>query len=394
MKNILSAVIWFCCIFTCQAQGIDFVTTSWDDAVQAAGKSGKQIFLYAQAKSCRFCRQMEREVFTDPKVIDFYNARFISYKIDTEDEGAGQALAKQHGIVGYPTYLFFDQAGKKLHQSSAFKPAAAFMQDALNAGDPNTALFAMLDRYERGDKSTDMLFNLANALSFYMVDDNPRDRVVVQYLDTQSPLDMQSEKNLHFVFNNYQDFKAPATLYLLQNQEKFVPLYGRADVDKRTQRIITQTASNAGRANDLALMEEVRGTIRRNFTDTARVLAVAGIYFYNGARDWPNCAKSTLHYANTVGAADWQTMYETGIYLKYFAKDEESLKMGVRIMDKVLKLHKNYEHLCIYAWLQTKAGNPSAALKAAKEAEQIAKSEGEDGNEARELIAELGNAKK
>jgi len=120
MKRLLPiAVVLLSCIITCQAQGIAFVSTSWDETVQNAVKNDKQIFLYAQTKSCRYCRQMEKEVFTDPGVIDFYNKHFVSYKIDVDDDGPGEALSKQYGVMGFPTYLYFDKSGQKLHQSSA-----------------------------------------------------------------------------------------------------------------------------------------------------------------------------------------------------------------------------------------------------------------------------------
>jgi len=55
---------------------------------------------------------MEKEIFTNPQVINYYNSGFINYKIDIEDGGIGEALAKQYGIAGFPTYLYFDKNGK------------------------------------------------------------------------------------------------------------------------------------------------------------------------------------------------------------------------------------------------------------------------------------------
>lgn len=395
MKRLLPiAVVLLSCIITCQAQGIAFVSTSWDETVQNAVKNDKQIFLYAQTKSCRYCRQMEKEVFTDPGVIDFYNKHFISYKIDDDDDGPGEALSKQYGVMGFPTYLYFDKSGQKLHQSSRFKPADAFIQDAIDASNPDKALFSLMNKYDRGEKSPELLYNLSNALSYYLVDDSPKEKITEEYLATQSVKELESEKNLRFIFDNHGDIKSSATRYLLENQEKFVPLFGKADVDKTSQRIVTRTAEIAGRANDQALMDDLKKIITGSFADTAKALSVAGIYFYRGREDWPNYAKATLHYGSTVGTTDWQTMYESGAYLKYFAKDQETLKIAVQVMDKVLKLHKNYEHLCIYSRLQSKVGNNVLALKAANEATELAKPEGQDGDEARKLIAELNAAKK
>lgn len=373
--------------------GIDFTTSSWDEAVQNAGKSGKQIFLYAQTKSCHFCRQLEKEVFTDPKVIDFYNTNFVSFKIDIEDEGVGQALSKQYAISGFPTFLYFNKEGNKSHQSAGFKPSDDFIQDGKNASNPNTALFSLLSKYDLGEKSPQLLLNLSNALTYYAVKDNPKEKIVQEYLNTQSAQELNSEKNLKFIFENLLEFKTPTSQYFLNYQGRFVPLFGKADVDKRAQRIMTQAAFMAGRENNLTLLSELKKTSVKSFTDTTRLLSLTQIYFYQGKRDWLNYAKSTLQYGKTVGANDWQTMYETGSYLKHFAKDKETLKIGVLVMDKVLKLQKSYDHLCIYSRLQNKIGNKHLALKAAKEAVKVSKTAGEDSSEAQELIAELSAVK-
>lgn len=69
MKKTLCLILLSFSSIVCRAQGIDFVATSWDETVKNAAKNGKQIFLYVQAKSCRYCRQMEKEVFTNRNVI-------------------------------------------------------------------------------------------------------------------------------------------------------------------------------------------------------------------------------------------------------------------------------------------------------------------------------------
>lgn len=333
---------------------------------------------------------MEKETFPDPSVVDYYNANYINYKITIDDEGTGEALAKEFGITAYPTYLFLDKNGKKLHQSAGFKPGADFIQDGRNALDPNTALFPMLGRYDGGDRSPQLLFDLSNALTYYMVDANPKEKITNEYLNTQSAAELESEKNLRFIFSADLGLKSSATQYLLQNQKSFFPLFGKTIVEQRTQRIMTRSAYSAGRTNDPGLMEELRKIAANSFADSTKILSLTQIYFYGGQQDWNNYAKATWEYGNTVGANDWQTLYETGAYLKHFAKDQETLKIGVRIMERVLKLQKNYEHLCIYARLQQKVGNTVPALKAAQEALNVSSAEGEDGSEAKELVAELG----
>ncbi|MCF2447609.1 hypothetical protein L0657_26880 [Dyadobacter sp. CY345] len=86
------------------------------------------------------------------------------------------------------------------------------------------------------------------------------------------------------------------------------------------QRIITQTAVIAGMEDYLALLEELKEIVATSFADTSKLLSLPQLYFYGGKRDWSNYAKSTLQYGKTVGANDWQTMYETGTYLNTLPK--------------------------------------------------------------------------
>lgn len=90
---------------------IDFFEGSFGDALKKAKAERKRIFLDAYASWCGPCKAMERDVFTDPAVADFFNANFISLHIDME-KGEGPALAERlPSINGYPSLLFFDADG-------------------------------------------------------------------------------------------------------------------------------------------------------------------------------------------------------------------------------------------------------------------------------------------
>jgi thiol-disulfide isomerase/thioredoxin len=368
---------------------IRFASYGWEEALKEAGQQGKQIFLYAYTPSCRYCKQMEREVFTNKEVADFYNTTFINYKVNIDDGAAGEALAKKYGIKGFPSYVFFDKNGQRVHQSGAGKQAGDFINDGRNALNPETALFTLQSRYDQGDRSKALLFNYSHALDNYLTDDSPKEKVVAEYLATQSPSELNSEANLRFIYSRYLDFKATATQYFLANQAKFVPLFPAGEVERRAQWIITSRANTAGRQKDLAMLREVKDIIAANGQDTSKYFALAQIYYYNGQQDWPNYAKATARYGKTVGSGDWQTLYETGAYLKAFAKDQETLTIGVQIMEQVIKMNKNYENLCIYASLQNKAGHGAAAIQTAKEAVKLAKDTGGDSSDAENLLAEL-----
>lgn len=78
-----------------------------------AKKENKKIFLDFYTKWCGPCRAMDKNVFNQKAIGDFYNEKFINFKIDAE-VGEGIELAKQYEIKGYPTYIFVDVEGNPL----------------------------------------------------------------------------------------------------------------------------------------------------------------------------------------------------------------------------------------------------------------------------------------
>ncbi|MCF2447608.1 hypothetical protein L0657_26875 [Dyadobacter sp. CY345] len=71
-----------------------------------------------------------------------------------------------------------------------------------NPSDPNAAMFTLLSRYELGEKSAQLLLNLSNALTYYMVKDNLKEKIVQQYLNTQSAGNWRQKSQIYFHKSN------------------------------------------------------------------------------------------------------------------------------------------------------------------------------------------------
>ena len=87
--------------------------------IQAMAKEqNKIIFIGFHTKWSSLCSWMDKHVLSKKKVGDFYNAKFINFKVDA-DVGEGQALAKQFEVASFPTFLFVDADGKVLQSGDA-----------------------------------------------------------------------------------------------------------------------------------------------------------------------------------------------------------------------------------------------------------------------------------
>ena len=93
--------------------GIQFTDAAWKDILKRAKAEKKIIFLDAYASWCGPCKVLQKKVFTQKAVGDFYNARFINVKMDME-KGEGPALAQVYPLEAYPTMLYIDGEGRVL----------------------------------------------------------------------------------------------------------------------------------------------------------------------------------------------------------------------------------------------------------------------------------------
>ncbi len=119
-KNIvaLSAVFLILCFVVGSAfmpapkeEGIQFVELPWAEVLKKAQKEKKPIFFDAYASWCGPCKAMQKRVFTQPAVAEYFNKNFINYKQDMEI-GEGPMLASKYPLEAYPTLFFIDAKGK------------------------------------------------------------------------------------------------------------------------------------------------------------------------------------------------------------------------------------------------------------------------------------------
>lgn len=108
-------------------EGIRFYKGKWSVALAKAKEEGLPIFLDVQTSWCGWCRKLEKNTFSDSKVGELYNKRFLNVSIDGESE-EGSILVNQYGIEGYPALLFFDEQGRLLIKHGGYQNANEFIK--------------------------------------------------------------------------------------------------------------------------------------------------------------------------------------------------------------------------------------------------------------------------
>lgn len=132
MKNLSLLLCFLCVSFAGMAQGIKFENGTWEDVLAKAKSENKVIFVDVFTQWCGPCKMMSKNVFTQEKVGEYYNANFINYKIDAES-ATGKEFVKKHPVAAYPTYFFLNGNDEVVMQSGGAQEVDMFLQTGKTA---------------------------------------------------------------------------------------------------------------------------------------------------------------------------------------------------------------------------------------------------------------------
>ncbi|MEM7373610.1 MAG: thioredoxin fold domain-containing protein [Bacteroidota bacterium] len=135
LKVFISSVFFLMLFGALPALGqseISFFEGPLSAAKTQATEDGKLIFVDTYASWCGPCKMMARDVFTDPKVADYFNEHFINVKIDT-DLSVNYPFLISHEIRSIPDLIFMDASGTVLARKKGFLSSDQFLKLAKKA---------------------------------------------------------------------------------------------------------------------------------------------------------------------------------------------------------------------------------------------------------------------
>jgi hypothetical protein len=100
---------------------------------------------------------LSAQIFTQDAVADYFNAHFISIKMDME-KGQGMALRQKYGVKAFPTLLFISPDSEEQHRAMGFMPAEKLISEATAALDPKFCSVCLEKSIKSGDHSPELMF--------------------------------------------------------------------------------------------------------------------------------------------------------------------------------------------------------------------------------------------
>ena len=107
--------------------GIKFHRGTWKEALAAAKKENKLIFLDIYATWCGPCKRLKSTTFSNSRVAKYFNEKFINVTLDGET-GDGEILAEKYSITGYPSLFFINADGNVIAKGDGYMDADELLQ--------------------------------------------------------------------------------------------------------------------------------------------------------------------------------------------------------------------------------------------------------------------------
>lgn len=203
-------------------------------AKEQSAKTGKPIFLDAYTTWCAPCKRMEKEVFSSSSIKQVLESKFIPLRLDMEKE-PGKSLATRYSIGLYPTLLILKDE-RELHRVSGFLDVRDLTAFAKTSLDPTTQWYALDQKYQKGDRSPDLLQQL---LAYGRRTNIPAyESYILSYLESSNS--WQTFKGQELILRGIQTVKTPLFDSLVAQQPDLSKRFGAPAVEERIARLVDE----------------------------------------------------------------------------------------------------------------------------------------------------------
>ncbi len=378
------------CLFTVSARvqaddEIRFYTGTWTEALKEAQKQNKPLFVDAYATWCGPCKYMDKNVFTDEAVAKLYNEKFVSYKLDVDQE---TETASYYEIRAMPTYLFIDAEGEVIYRMTGAMGAEEFVQLAESA----LSVPELNRRYEAGERDPEFLaeYLLLHAES----EDEEILEIANTYFKTQKDEDLLSERNFQLMTHFTDQVDSREFQYYLNHIEEFKEAHSENAVEVAYQvldRLFAEAIADEDETK-LAQMETILEKMAPIIPNEQTKLISFSLYltYYQQTEDWPRYAQKASGFIDEFGTTPVEQVINITYNFYNYVEGEENWSKALTWIKELQNFTGvNHTNQFIEAGLLFKLGQKDKALEQAQKALEQAQNQKIDPRPIEDLIKKI-----
>ncbi len=383
MKSVIICIAFTAAIsisgYAQEESGIRFESDSFSVLLVKAKQEHKLIFIDCYTTWCGPCKWMDKNVYPNDTVADFYNANFICAKIDME-KGGGIELVQRYDIHCYPTYLFIDSTGAVVHRTSGAQKVPAFVALGKEALTPEDQFATYQSAYD-AKKLTPSQFVA------YMAMRQATCLSVESEIDGYFAGDTAGLAESPYTWILLRDFTFPphsvACRYLISHREYFESHHTPDSVST----ILKRSYGNAmfkclyrkDEGTDTATYQQLRRELNeQHFPFSVRLSLGMDMFYYQALGDWTTYAGTAVIYVHEYASADPFMLNNIAWTFYEHIDDTVMLDSALSWAKVAVALDPNYYYVDTYAAVLYKRGRNAEAEVQAKRAIALAREANDD----------------
>ncbi|CAA7391426.1 Thioredoxin [Chryseobacterium fistulae] len=390
MKKLISGLFIFFTIITFSQEAIQFQETSFKDLIAKAKKENKIVFIDAYASWCGPCKLMEKNIFTQKSVGDYYNANFVNARFDME-KGEGREIAAKYGVRSYPSYLFLNGDGELISQNFGYMEEEMFLSMAKEVNSPNNKKGSLKERFAQGEASPDFLINIMKLNS--NSDFDFAKKASERYFANKKKTDELSKDDIGFLLfflksPEDQNYK----VFLDRKNEiiKYLPAetYTEFDNQMKLTKVIEQSIDDKNnKINDEYFIKTAEPLIGKENAITR--LNQIKLDYYEQHSNFAEYEKTALEYYKNTESTDPTELLKAAWIFSDHVKNQPSLKKAIEWAEKSVMRGETPENTYILANLFFLTGNNEMAKTYAEMAKDLAIRSNKDASLSEKLLTQI-----
>jgi hypothetical protein len=365
---------------------VKFSDNSYYFALQDAAKKKRKLFVYVYDKNCTSCDEVEKYIFKDKEVSNWYNKFFVNIRVNADTE-LGKAFCEGKKITNYPAFLFVNPQGEKtLFAEYGFLETYIMIGLAKATSNFDLYMSELYDQYIRGDRKEEFMLLYSFFLDRY--NDEPlRYRVMNEYLAGATEEQLLNKAGWKFIQSTCKSVTNKNFIFLENNIRKFAEKYGAETVREFAYKIYKADYERALLNRDealfyksaeayisiLSIAEERVSLEQRNL-----VINSMKLEYYIKSNQRNLYAATAMESVDALFGNDPKKLCEHAFNFYTYVDDPKQLNKAESWAARSVLLSPNYTNLSTYALLLYKTGEDTLSLKMAEKAIRIAAQTGEE----------------
>lgn len=247
---------------------------------------------------CAYCQKLDKEVYTDQRVVDYFNANFINVKFDAETE-FGRQKAYQYAVDGYPTLLFLTTDESVYEEVNGFVPSPTLIAYAKNVQEAWVQLPSLSAKYERGELSPEEQLSYIGILE--KSDYEKAASVATEYIETLTEEDFLKIENLWLAARFENQLSSKPFQFISTHKEEIIDAHGLTEYEDYMKAVYNDNLELAIRYGELKLLNRLIAEVLPEFVPINQIPELAYIsksIYYGQRQEFDNYIFENKAYIN------------------------------------------------------------------------------------------------